>query len=709
MAPRLSRWLQALLAPFALMGALPARAGVGETIGEGVVRYWPDAAAAASALPSLILERARPALGPAPGAARSVPEFSSERGGRVVRLRTERGTSLYGTGEVAGPLERSGRSITCWNTDAYGYDGNSESLYQSHPWVLAVRADGSSYGVLADTPSRVVIDLSRGIEFRAQGPAFSVIVVERDSPQEVVSALAELTGRMPLPPRWALGFQQCRYSYHPASEVEDIARRFREQSLPCDVLWLDIDYMDEHRSFTFSPAGFPEPRAMSTRLLAKGFRTVWILDPGIRRESGYFAYDQGEKGDHWVKEANGTPFVGKVWPGMCVFPDFTRRDTRAWWGRLTAEFADRAGASGIWNDMNEPAVFEVDSKTMPETARHDADPELGGPGPHLRYHNAYGMLMARATFEGMRAARPAQRPFVLSRANLLGGQRYAAAWTGDNRANEAHVRMALPMVLNLGLSGQPFAGPHIAGFAEPCTGEEYARWMGLGTLLPFSRAHTEKGQIRKEPWSFGPRIEVLARRALETRYRLLPYLYTLFEEASRSGVPVARPAFFADPRDASLRRVEHEFLLGRDLLVQLPWAAPGPSAASVTRGATAWREAAPVPGEASALLPVLRVRAGAIVPLGPVMAYSDARPLDDVELLVSLDASGRAEGTLYEDAGDGYGYQQGEFRRTHFSARRDGALVRVSTTAEGAWTPPDTRRYRVTLLGAGPGVSAAGP
>lgn len=709
MTPRFSRWLQVLLAPFALLGAFPARAMVGETIGERMVRYWPDAAAQQGALPSVILQRAFPGIGPAPEKARTIPEFTNEQGGRVVRVRTERGTSLYGTGEVSGPLERTGRRVVCWNTDAYGYDEHAESLYQSHPWVLAVRADGSSFGVLADTPARVVIDLSRGIEFRAQGPAFGVIVVERESPQAVMTALAELTGHMPLPPRWALGFQQCRYSYFPASEVESIAKQFRDHELPCDVLWMDIDYMDQHRSFTFSPSGFAEPRSMSTRLKTQGFRTVWILDPGIRREPGYFVYDQGEKGDHWVKAADGSPYVGKVWPGQCVFPDFTRRDTRAWWGRLTAEFADQAGASGIWNDMNEPAVFEVTSKTMPETNRHAADAELGGPGLHLRYHNTYGMLMARASFEGLSASRPNSRPFVLTRANILGGQRYAATWTGDNRANETHVRMALPMVLNLGLSGQPFAGPDIGGFAEALTGDEYARWMGLGTLLPFSRAHTEKGQIRKEPWSFGPRIEALAKRALETRYRLLPYLYTVFEEASRTGLPVARPAFFAAPKDPLLRHIEHEFLLGRDLLVQLPWASLQMDAPSVAKTQEGWRTATVVAGENTPLLPTLRVRAGAIVPLGEVMPYSDAKPLDEVELLVSLDASGTAEGSLYEDAGDGHGHTRGEFSRTRFMAKREGDTVRVISIAEGAWTLPAGRRYRVTVLGTNKGVKVTGP
>jgi alpha-glucosidase len=291
---------------------------------------------------------------------------------------------------------------------------------------------------------------------------------------------------------------------------------------------------------------------------------------------------------------------------------------------------------------------------------------------------------------------------VLSRANFIGGQRWAAAWTGDNRANDEHFRMALPMTLNLGLSGQPFAGPDIGGFAGPCTGEEYAAWLGLGSLLPFSRAHTEKGNIRKEPWSFGPKVESLARRALETRYRLLPYLYTLFEDASRTGLPVARPAFFAAPALGWLRGVQYEFLLGGDLLVHAPALAPASGGASLTDDAARWPRVRPVAGDDPAL-PRLHLRAGAIVPLGPVVQYAGEAAPDALELLVAPDANGRAEGWLYEDAGDGYGYTRGEYRRTRFIAETAGGTLRVtSRVEEGDWPEPDGRQYRVTVAGAKP-------
>ncbi len=686
----------------------PAR--LAESIGAGVVRFWADSAARAEALPSLALAAPPRVLGPAPASFAPRPEFSSQQGMRTARLKVERGTSLYGTGEVMGPLLRNGRTTTCWNSDAYGYDADTPSLYQSHPWVLAVRADGTAYGVLADTPGRTAMDLADGITFRAQGPPFDVIVIERESPQAVLGALADLTGHMPLPPKWALGYQQCRYSYYPAAQVLEVAREFRRRRVPCDVMWMDIDYMDGYRLFTFDPRGFADPRALNDSLHAAGFRSVWIVDPGVKVDAGYPVYRQGSAGDHWVKAADGADYVGKVWPGPCVFPDFTRSATRAWWGALVGGFA-ATGADGIWNDMNEPAIFDVRSKTMPENSRHRADAELGGPGPHLRYHNVYGSLMARATREGLEAARPDRRPFVLTRAGFIGTQRYAACWTGDNRATWRHLAASVPMALNLGLSGQPMCGPDIGGFGGAPDGTLFARWMGVGSLLPFARGHSEKGSPRREPWSFGPGVEATCRRALETRYRLMPYLYTLFREASMDGLPVARPVFFADPKDDRLRAEDHAFLLGADLLVVPDLTDDRSHLPMLPKGI--WRSAEIAGGARDPDLPRLLVRGGGIVPLGPVVQYVDERPLDEVELLVCLDARGNAAGTLYEDAGDGYGYRAGEYRLTRFAARLAGGRVEVRIAAsEGAWAVPVGRRYKVTLLAdtkPGAGLEVVGP
>ncbi len=514
-----------------LMGSFPSlvpaqtEGVIAEDIGPGMVRFHADAQARDQRLPSLALEFPRESLGSAPHDFPVTVNFRQVHGRNAASVVIDEGTSLYGTGEVAGPLLRDGKRTVCWNTDNYAYGINSESLYQSHPWVLAVRADGTAFGVLADTSYRCMIDLKGAILFVADGPRFPVIVINGDSPQAVLRGLANLTGTMEMPPLWALGYHQCRYSYTPDERVLEVAEDFRRKEIPCDVIWLDIDYMNNYRSFTFSPWDFPDPKDLHDKLHEQGFRTVAIIDPGIATAPGYHVYDSGEKIDAWVRNRHNQLFTGNVWPGLCVFPDFTRADVRQWWAGLYPLFLTN-GVDGIWNDMNEPAVFNVDGHTMPADNLHRADPELGGPAPHSRYHNVYGELMARATREGVLDGRPDLRPFVLTRANFIGGHRYAATWTGDNVASWQHLDFSIPMVLNLGLSGQPFSGPDIGGFVGAGDGPMFARWMGFGALFPFARGHTGKGNVDKEPWAFGGDVEKTCRLALEGRYRLTPYLRT---------------------------------------------------------------------------------------------------------------------------------------------------------------------------------------
>ena len=494
--------------------------------------------------------------------------------------------------------------------------------------------------------------------------------------------LGRLTGTMPLPPRWALGYHQCRYSYTPDDRVREIADGFREREIPCDVIWFDIDYMETFRCFTVDDWSFPDMRGLNAELHEKGFHTVAIIDPGIKQEMGYHVYDSGDAIDAWVQTASGAPYVGSVWPGRCVFPDFTMSQVRTWWGGLYGQFLS-LGIDGIWNDMNEPAVFNVDAKTMPRNNRHRADPELGGPGTHARFHNVYGMLMARATWEGVQRSRPGKRPFVLSRANYLGGQRWAACWTGDNTASWAHLDYSVSMVLNLGLSGQPLSGPDIGGFVGAGTGEMFARWMGIGALQPFARGHTGKGNIDKEPWSFGGDVEKTCRLALQRRYRLLPYLYSLMREAAETGLPPVRPLFFADTSDPRLRAEDDSFLLGDDLLV-VCYTKPGSERPEPVFPAGNWVRVGLVPGDLDDPdLPDLYLREGAVLPLGPVMQWSDERPLDELELLVNPGPDGRSVGLLYEDDGDGYGYRDGAYRVTEFVYDDE----MEATVIEGSWKP----------------------
>lgn len=696
---------------------------VGETIGDGIVRFHASPEAKTNRIPSMALERERPAIAPPPADFRIEPVF--ERGASVLHgddrfvttIEIEPGTSLYGTGQAAGPLLRNGRVTECWNYDAYGYDDRYANLYTSHPWVLAVRPDGSSFGVLADTTYRVEIDLTEHIVFRAAGREHPVIIIEGPTPQEVLTKLADLTGTIEMPPKWAVGYHQCRYSYYPDSRVKEVADEFRRRRIPADVIWMDIDYMDGFRCFTFDPEHFPDPAALNAYLGSIGFSNVWMIDPGLKNEVGYHAFDSGQAADAWVKTADGRTYTGYVWPGECVFPDYTNKGVREWWAGLYMDFM-ATGIDGVWNDMNEPAVFNVPTKTMPEDNWHRADPELGGPGPHARFHNVYGMLMVKASREGVMAANPEKRPFVLSRANFMGGHRYGATWTGDNTANWYHVDVSIPMMLNLSLSAQPFCGPDIGGFAGDGDGPMFARWMGFGALMPFARGHTAKGNIDKEPWAFGDQVEATSRRAIERRYRFMPLLYTLLEEAHRTGLPIARPLFFADPADPALRSEDDSFLLGENLIVS----------AHVTPG----RERVHIlPNNPDALpwlafdfpsfdggrdskdpdQPTLFIRPGGIVPTGPVHQFFGDRPnqRDELTLIVYPDASGFASGELYEDAGEGWGFREGEFLRSRYTAELVGdRLVVTPKTVEGNMPRPDRTLNLRVLLPDGTELTASG-
>lgn len=743
--------LPSVIAPRAA-SAQPGDPGIGERL--SMPESWKGSAARfvatdtdrAKLPPSLALRdpaQLEPA-GEVPGTFKSRPVFWKSTDGRFcTRIDIEAGTSLYGTGEIAGPLLRNGRKSICWNTDAYGYDQSYPSLYQSHPWVLAVRADGSCFGVLADTTWRCEIDLTGSetggtaagsIVFRGEGSPYVVYVIDGANPKEVLAGLGTLVGAMPLPPLWALGYHQCRYSYFPEKRVREIAENFRTRKLPCDVIWFDIDYMDQYKVFTFNtaPDAFPNVKKLNADLGAMGFHRIWMIDPGVKAEPGYSVFDSGTQRDVWVQDAQGKTYRGEVWPGFCTFPDYTTPEARAWWEGLYKDFLAQ-GIDGVWNDMNEPAVFNVKSKTMPEDNRH-----RGGAfaypsgttaplpaGPHLQYHNVYGMLMAKSTFDGIAKAHPDVRPFVLTRAGYIGSHRYAATWTGDNSAEWDDLEQSVSMVLNLGLSGAPFTGPDVGGFnGNGPPGEQdqlFARWFGLGTLLPFSRGHTGKGNIDKEPWAFGPEVEVTCRKALERRYRLLPYLYTVFEEASRTNLPVARPLFMLEPANPALRSEDDAFTIGDDLLV-VGRLTPERDRA-VARPAGNWQRIY-LNGEGdNPDLPELFVREGRIVPIGPVVQHTGEPPKKPaggasgalgagehpLTLLVALDKNGSAEGTLYEDTGEGFGYRSGEYLRTTYRATTlDKGRVRVEIAGvEGKLTRP-ARDLHIMLLRDGWYLPAAG-
>ncbi len=663
----LAAWMFVLFVLF----AHNAWSGSAWLAGENTAVFIPDNFDPSGTQPSMMFVRSLEEQGTVPLDWEIKPVFSMESGKAVARVALKGNIDLYGTGEVTGPLRRNGTDVVLWNTDNYCYQkADGKRLYQSHPWVMGVRPDGTAFGIIADSTWKQEIDLTDSITITSEGPAFRVIVIERDNPLELQNALGELTGTMALPPLWALGFQQCRYSYFPDTRVKEIVDNFRKRQIPCDVVWMDIDYMDAFKIFTFDPSSFPDPKGLNDYLHKKNFKSVYMIDPGVKKETGYFVYDQGSEGDHWVQTGSGSEFNGDVWPGACAFPDFTRPETRAWWSTLYQDFM-ALGIDGVWNDMNEPAVFNGPDGTMPEDNHHRGGDGLPA-GPHLRYHNVYGMLMVKASREGIMQANPGKRPFVLSRANFLGGQRYAATWTGDNKSTWEHMKMSIPMSLNLSLSGQPFNGPDIGGFEGNCNGELLGHWMALGAYYPFSRNHASKNAINQEPWAFGKEIENVCRTAMNRRYRLMPYLYTLFHAASQSGVPVMRPVFFADPADPALRDEQQSFLLGSDLLIVPRWAS------NIDFPDGDWDRVV-LESDDDGYQPFVLIRPGAIVPMAPVVQSTADYTTEQITLLVNPDVDGAAEGTLYDDAGDGYGYRDGDYSVHRFTCSAiDGGRLRVA-------------------------------
>lgn len=636
--------------------------------------------------------------------------FDPDTGAVETSLKRVEWETYYGLGEKSGAtLSRDTQQFVMWNTDTYGYPRGLDPIYQSIGFYIALRQvkpRGYAYGLFLDNTSRTYFDMGKTdparVTFGAASGELNYYVFtggKERTPKDVLRDYTGLTGRTPLPPLWALGNQQSRWSYYPEARVREVARGFRESRIPADVIYLDIDYMDGFRVFTWNRQHFPDPSKMIADLRAEGFHTVVIIDPGIKVDPNYFAYKEGQAGGHFVKNADGSELHASVWPGVCAFPDFTDPKAREWFGSYYKQHLDE-GIAGFWNDMNEPGVFLSNEtpkpdtyhhpmKTFPLDAKHAGD---GMPGTHARYHNVYGMQMARSTFEGLKKLRPGERPFVLTRAGYAGVQRYSAVWTGDNVASWDHLRLSIPMLLNLGVSGVPLVGSDVGGFSGNPSPELYARWLQAAVLTPFLRSHSESGSRPHEPYSYGEEFTKINRASIELRYRLLPYLYTLFKEHTQTGAPVMRPLWYEYPNDSRTYTIEDEYLVGRDLLV-----APVVRELATKRGVyfpagdnwVDWWTGKTYEGgkDAEIEAPLERlplfVRAGAVIPTQAVVQHTGEMSKVPLTLLVVPGADGTS--SFYEDAGDGYGDRRmttvtrsgGSLKLSHagaYAARKVGAL-----------------------------------
>ena len=637
--------------------------------------------------------------------------FDAETGAVETSKRRAEWEVYYGLGEKAGATHsRDTQQFVMWNTDTYAYPRGLDPIYQSIGFFIALRnerdaqgaAHAAAYGIFLDNTSRTYFDMGKTdparLTFGAASGELNYYVFtggRERTPKNVLRDYTDLTGRTPLPPVWALGNQQSRWAYSPESQVRAVARGFRESRVPADVIYLDIEYMDGYRIFTWDKTRFPDPVKLIADLRRDGFRVVVIIDPGVKADPNYSVYQDGQRLGHFVKTAEGRELNAKVWPGVCAFPDFTDAAARAWFGSLYQKNLDE-GVAGFWNDMNEPGVFLDDKtpkpdiyhhplKTFPLTARHAGD---GQPGTHARYHNVFGMQMARSTFEGLKRLRPDARPFVLTRAGYAGIQRFSAIWTGDNVASWDHLRLSIPMLLNLGVSGVALIGSDVGGFSGNPTPELYTRWLQSAALTPFLRSHSEWGSNPHEPYSFPKEFTDINRASVELRYRLLPYLYTLFQEHTETGAPPMRPLWFEYPSDDRTYLIEDEYLVGRDLLV-----APVVTESVVKRRVyfpkgdnwVDWWTGQTYEGgkDAEVDAPLARLplyaRAGAVIPTQPVVQHTGEMQHAPLTLVVVRGASGA--GTLYEDVGDGYEYLRGSSRT--LAATQEGDTLKL--TRRGAY------------------------
>lgn len=624
----------------------------------------------------------------------------------------------YGFGERTGLLDKRGRRYSNWNVDPVDHHidhgPGTDMLYQAIPFYLALRPQVGGYGLFFNNTYRTIFDMGESsrseFSIAASGGELDYYLIYGPGIPQIVETFTGLTGRMPLPPLWSLGYQQCRWSYYPEKEVQRIADGLRENRLPADVIHLDIDYMRGFRVFTWDPDHFPDPARLLKSLGEQGFKVVTIIDPGVKFDVGsdYHVYKEGMANDYFVRKPDGELFHGYVWPDDSVFPDFARPEVREWWGGLHKELLE-AGVKGIWNDMNEPAISEKPFRDDGLKIDFPDDSYLGTreeAATSAELHNMYGYLEDLATYRGLRKLQPDTRPFLLTRAGFAGIQKYAAVWTGDNTAVWEHLEMAMPQLANLGLSGVSFSGTDIGGFGGAGSGELWARWVELGAFYPFSRGHSAQGTAAKEPWVFGEEITAIVRKYLELRYRLLPYFYTLFEESARTGAPLLRPLIYHFWQDPAVLELHDQVMLGEGLMLA-PVYRPGQDYRHVYLPEAAWYDfwtGQPIKEKhllAHAPLDHLPLygRGGSIIPFGPVRQHTDERPLDELTLHVYLDEKGQAEGRLYEDDGISFAYEQGESSLTTFRAVSDGSgSVTVTARREGQFQPP-ARPVEVKVFG----------
>ncbi|MEM5566209.1 glycoside hydrolase family 31 protein [Psychroserpens sp. AS72] len=598
-------------------------------------------------------------------------EESYEYGGDVVKMSkvSKDGESYYGLGDKPSHLNLKGKRFENWATDSYAYGKDTDPIYKSIPFYTGLH-NKKAYGIFFDNSFRSFFDFAherRNVtSFWALGGEMNYYFIYGPKMTEVVESYTDLTGKPHLlPPLWALGFHQCKWSYYPESKVKEVTSKFRDLKIPCDAIYLDIDYMEGFRCFTWNKEHFPDPKRMVKELADDGFKTVAIIDPGIKIDKEYSVFKEALEKDYFCKRADGPYMKGKVWPGECYFPDYTNPEVREWWSGLFKELIEDIGVKGVWNDMNEPAVMEVPNKTFPDDVRHDYD---GNPCSHRKAHNIYGMQMARATYQGLKKFAYPKRPFVITRSAYSGTQRYTSTWTGDNVATWEHLWIANVQAQRMAMSGFSFAGSDIGGFAEQPQGELFTRWVQLGIFHPFFRVHSSGDHGDQEPWTFGKEVTDIVRKFIEIRYQLLPYLYTAFWKYVEDGTPILNSLVLYDQDDVQTHYRTDEFVFGDHILACpiLEQNAKGRRMYfPIGKWYDIWTDQVINGGREMWVdsdldsMPIF-VKEGAIIPKYPIQQYVGEKKIETVVLDVYY-KEGKERSQLFDDAHDGYDYTKGRY------------------------------------------------
>lgn len=471
---------------------------------------------------------------------------------------------FIGLGEKTGPVNKKGNAYTMWNSDVPAYGLDQDPLYVSIPFYIGGN-NTINYGVYVDHSSKSYFNFGAACDYSSisvEDDHLRYYVILGHSISDISSKYRALTGYTPLPPKWSLGFHQSRWSYKTQDEVLTLAAEFKKKNMPIDAIHLDIHYMDACKVFTFNQNAFPNPKLMIESLKKNGVNIITILDPGIKVEKGYPAYENALKQDLYLKYPNGKNYEAGVWPGLCNFPDFTNPKARNWWSNSVKFYTD-LGISGLWNDMNEPAAW---GKEVPSYIRFNREGHLSN---LTQNRNIYGMQMARATREGAEKLLN-KRVFTLTRAGFAGIQKYAAVWTGDNVATDDHMMLSFKMLANMSLCGVDFVGADVGGFMNPATPELFTRWMSIAAFTPFYRAHKMIDMPTSEPWCYGDINTEINRYYMQLRYRLMPYIYSAMQQNES---PVLKSmAYYSNLSafnysQAFSDKFESQFVLGNGLLI----------------------------------------------------------------------------------------------------------------------------------------------